>query len=57
MLFGEILTQKYLIKIPYINKGIEFIDLLSKVRDKYAVSSSHTFFLNTELPIIYYEYN
>ena len=40
--------------IPFINKGIEFIDLPSIFRDNNAIPS---YFENTESPIICYKYN
>lgn len=53
----EINHIRHFIKIPYINKGIEFIDLPSIFRDKSVVSSIPTYFRNTESPIICYKYN
>ena len=49
--------KRYFIKIPFINKGIEFIDLPSIFRDKSVVSSLPDYFKNTENPIICYKYN
>ena len=43
-------------KIPFINKGIKFIDLPSIFRDNSVTSSIPTYFENTESPIICYKY-
>ena len=45
------------IKIPFINKGIDFIDLPSIFQDKSVIQSIPTYFQNSELPIICYKYN
>ena len=44
------------IKIPFINKGIDFIDLASIFRDT-VESSIPDYFENKEPPIICYKYN
>ena len=44
-------------KIPFINKGIEFIDLPSIFKDRSVTSSIPTYFQNSEPPIICYKYN
>ena len=44
-------------KIPFINKGIDFIDLQSIFRDKNIINSIPKYFKNTEPPIICYKYN
>ena len=44
-------------KIPFINKGIEFIDLHSIFKDNSVISSSPNYFNNSETPIICYKYN
>ena len=44
-------------KIPFINKGIEFIDLPSIFRDNNVISAIPSYFENTESPIICYKYN
>ena len=41
-----------LIKIPFINKGIDFIDLPSIFHDKSVIQSIPTYFQNSEPPII-----
>ena len=53
---SEINHNRHLIKIPFINKGIEFIDLPSIFRDN-NVSAIPSYFENTESPIICYKYN
>ena len=45
------------IKIPFINKGIEFIDLHSIFKDTLVILSIPNYFYNSETPIICYEYN
>ena len=45
------------IKIPFINKGIDFIDLPSIFQDKSVTQSIPTYFQNSEPPIICYKYN
>ena len=45
------------IKIPFINKGMDFIDLPSIFRDKSVQSSIPNYFKNCEVPIICYKYN
>ena len=44
-------------KIPFINKGIEFIDLPSIFRDNNVTSAIPSYFENMESPIICYKYN
>ena len=43
-------------KIPFINKGIDFIDLPSILRDNTVESSIPDYFENKEPPIICYKY-
>ena len=43
------------IKIPFINKGIDFIDLPSIFQDKSVIQSIPTYFQNSEPPIICYK--
>ena len=62
MLFVQSLTPKLIIldillKIPFINKGMDFIDLPSIFRDKSVQSSIPNYFKNYEVPIICYKYN
>ena len=48
---------RHLIKMPFINKGMDFIDLPSIFRDKSVQSSIPNYFKNCEIPIICYKYN
>ena len=54
---SEINHIRHSIKIPFINKGIEFIDLLSMFRNNNVISAIPLYFENTESPIICYKYN
>ena len=49
--------KRHFIKIPFINKGIEFIDLPSIFKDRSVTSSIPTYFQNSDPPIICYKYN
>ena len=49
--------KRHFIKILFINKGIEFIDLPSIFKDRSVTSSIPTYFQNSEPPIICYKYN
>ena len=49
--------KRHFIKIPFINKGIEFIDLHSIFKDNSVISSIPNYFNNSETPIICYKYN
>ena len=49
--------KQHFIKIRFINKGIEFIDLPSIFKDRSVTSSIPTSFQNSEPPIICYKYN
>ena len=48
---------RHFIKSPFINKGIEFIDLPSIFRDNNIISAIPSYFENTESLIICYKYN
>ena len=48
---------RHFIKIPFINKGIDFIGLPSIFRDNTVESSIPDYFENKEPPIICYKYN
>ena len=48
---------RHFIKIQFVNKGIEFINLPSIFKDKSVISSIPTYFENKESPIICYKYN
>ena len=54
---SEINHIRHFIKILFINKGIEFIDLPSRFRDNNVISAIPSYFENTESPIVYYKYN
>ena len=54
---SEIDYIRHIVKIPFINKGIEFIDLPSIFRDNNVISAVHSYFENTESPTICYKYN
>ena len=47
---------RHFIKIAFINKGMDFIDLPSIFRDKSVQSSIPNYFKNCEVPIICYKY-
>ena len=53
---SEINHIRHLIKIPFINKGIEFIDLPSIFRDNNVMLAIPSYFENTEYPIICNKY-
>ena len=53
---AEINHQRHFIKIPFINKGMDFIDLPSIFQDKSVTSSIPKYFQNFEPPIICYKY-
>ena len=54
---SEINHKRHFIKIPFINKGIKFIDLSSIFKDRSGTSSIPAYFQNSEAPIICYKYN
>ena len=54
---SEINDIRHFIKIPFINKGIEFIDLPSIFRDNNVISSIPSYFENMESSTICYKYN
>ena len=54
---SEINHKRHFIKIPFINKGIEFIDLPSIFKDRSVTSSIPAYFQNSEPQIICYKYN
>ena len=54
---GQGSGSRHFIKIPFINKGIEFIDLPSIFKDRSVTSSIPAYFQNSEPPIICYKYN
>ena len=54
---SEVNHKSHLIKIPFINKGMEFIDLHSIFKDNLVISSIPYYFNNFETPTICYKYN
>ena len=54
---SEINHKRHFIKIPFINKGIEFIDLPSIFKDRSVTWSIPAYFQNSEPPIICYKCN
>ena len=54
---SEINHIRHYIKIQFVNKGIEFINLPSIFKDKSVISSIPTYFEKKESPIICYKYN
>ena len=54
---SEINHIRHLIKIQFVNKGIESINLPSIFKAKSVISSIPTYFENKESPIICYKYN
>ena len=48
---------RHFIKIQFVNKGIEFINLPSIFKDKSVISSIPTYFDKKESPSIFYKYN
>ena len=50
---SEINHKRHFIKIPYINKGIEFIVWHSNFKDNLVISSIPNYFNNSETPIIF----
>ena len=54
---SEVNHKRHFIKIPFINKGMEFIDLHSICKDNLVISSIPNQFNNSETPIICYKYN
>ena len=54
---SEINHYRHFIKIQFVNKRIEFINLPIIFKDKSVISSIPTYFKNKESPIISYKYN
>ena len=50
---SEVNHKRYFIKIPFINKGIDFIDLRSIFKDRSVISSIPDNFENKALPYRY----
>ena len=49
--------RRHFLKIPFINKAIEFIDIQSIFRDANVKKSIPAYFKNSEPPVICYKYN
>ena len=49
--------KRHFTKIPFINKGMEFIDLHGIFKDKSVILSVPNYFNNSETPIMCYKYN
>ena len=54
---SEVNNKRHFIKIPFLNKGIEFIDLHSIFKDNSVVSSIPNYFNDSYTPITCYKYN
>ena len=54
---SEVNQKRHSIKIPFFNKGMEFIDLHSIFKDNLVISSIPNYFNYSETPIICYKYN
>ena len=54
---SKINHKRYFSKVPFINKGIDFIDLPSIFQDKSVTSSIPDYFQNSEQPIIFNKFN
>ena len=54
---SEINHQRHFTKIPFINKGMDFINLPRIFQDKSVTSSIPDYFQSSEPPIICYKYN
>ena len=54
---SEINHIRHFIKIQFVDKGMEFINLPSIFKDKSVISSIPTYFENKESPNICYKYN
>ena len=50
---SEVNHKQHFIKIPFINKGMEFIDLHSIFKDSLVIPSIPNYFNNSETPIIF----
>ena len=54
---SEVNHKLHFIKIPFINKCMEFIDLHCIFKDNLLISSIPNYFNNSETPIICYKHN
>ena len=51
---SEVNHKRHFIQIPFVNKGMEFIDLHSIFKDNLVIASIPNYFDNSETPIICY---
>ena len=49
--------KRHFVKITFIDKGMEIIDLHSLFKDKLVITSVPDYLNNTGTPIIFYKYN
>ena len=54
---SEVNHKQHFVKIPFINKGMEFTDSHSIFKDNLVISSIPNYFNNSETPIICHKYN
>ena len=54
---SEVNHKRHFIKISFVYKGIELIDLHSIFKDNLVISSIPNYFNNSETPITCYKYN
>ena len=54
---SEFNHKRCFIKISFINKGMDFINLSSIFRDNSVISSIPTYFQNTGTPVICHKFN
>ena len=54
-IYSEVNRKRHFIKIPFINKGVEFIDIHSILKDNLVISTIPNYFNNSETPIICYK--
>ena len=56
-IYAEINHKRHFIEIPFIKKGMDFIDLPSIFQDKYVTSSIADYLKKSEPPITCHKYN
>ena len=54
---SELNHKRHYMKVSFINRVMDFIDLPSIFRESSVISSIPTYFQNSETPIICYKYN
>ena len=54
---SEVNHKRHFIKIPFIYKGVEYIDLHNIFKDNLVILSIPNYLNNSETPIICYKYN